>query len=91
MNRAASVLHESVHVIDKLGGSSATHIPEWYVTDAAADALGLPHQPDNPDLDTRYDHMTKRNALHNPSSYAAFAQHVAIGTDTRFGEGHHDQ
>jgi hypothetical protein len=91
MNRAASVLHESVHVIDKLSGSSATHIPEWYVTDETAHALGLPQQPDNPDFGTRYDLMTKRNALHNPSSYAAFAQHVAIGTDTRFGAGHPDQ
>ena len=91
MNRAASVLHESVHVIDKLSGSSATHIPEWYVTEETAHALGLPHQPDNPHLDTRYDLMTTSNALHNPSSYAAFAQHVAIGTDTRFGAGHPDQ
>jgi len=90
MNRAVSVLHESVHVIDNLSGSSATHIPEWYVTDETAHALGLPKVPDIPGLDTRYDLMTTSNALHNESSYAAFAQHVAIGTDTRFGEGHHD-
>ena len=91
MNRAASILHESVHVFDELSGSRETHIPEWYVTDAAADVLGLPHQPDIAACATRYDLMTKRNALHNASSYAAFAQHVAIGRDTRFGEGHHAQ
>jgi hypothetical protein len=91
MNRAASLLHESVHVIDDQSGSSATHIPEWYVTDAAADALGLPRQANNPAFATRYDLMTTSNALHNASSYAAFAQHVANGADTRFGEGHPNQ
>lgn len=87
LNRAASVLHESVHVIDDLGGSSATHIPEWYVTDPVADALGLARQPDTADFDTRYDLMSAADAQHNPSAYAAFAQHVALGTDTRFGAG----
>ncbi|MEO6712817.1 MAG: hemopexin repeat-containing protein [Mycobacteriales bacterium] len=91
MNRAASVLHEAVHVFDPESGKPTTHIPEWYVTDAAADALGLGHEPNHADLATRYDLMSTADALHNPSAYAAFAQHVAIGSDTRFGEGHHDQ
>jgi hypothetical protein len=91
MNRAASVLHEAVHVFDPESGEPSTHIPEWYVTDAAADALGLGHEPNHADLATRYDLMSTADALHNPSAYAAFAQHVAIGSDTRFGEGHHDQ
>jgi len=30
--------------------------------------------------------MPSADAVHNPSAYAAFAQHVAIGTDTRFGD-----
>ena len=91
LNRAASVLHESVHVVDDLGGSSTTHIPEWYVTDPVADSLGLSHQPDTADFATRYDLMPAADAQHNPSSYAAFAQHVALGADTRFGAGRPDQ
>lgn len=90
LNRAASVMHECVHVFDDQSGNANTHIPEWYVTDAAAAALGLPTQPNDPNLATRYDLMTTANALHNPSSYAAFAQHIHYGSDTRFGEGHHD-
>ncbi len=90
MNRAASVMHESVHVFDNLSGSADTHIPEWYVTDAVAAALGLPTTPNDPNLSTRYDLMTTANALHNPSSYAAFAQHIFYSIDTRYGEGHHD-
>ncbi len=90
MNRAASVLHESVHVWDPQSGLPTTHIPEWYVTDAAAAALGLSPAAPIPELATRYDLMTTADALHNPSAYAAFAQHVALGSDTRYGEGHHD-
>jgi hypothetical protein len=90
LNRAASVMHECVHVFDNQSGNANTHIPEWYVTDAVAATLGLPSQPNDPSLATRYDLMTTANALHNPSSYAAFAQHIHYGMDTRYGEGHHD-
>jgi hypothetical protein len=90
--RAAIVLHESVHVFDaqsgnrNAGGQLTIDIPEWYVTPAAAPGLGLPPQPDNPTLAIRYDLMSTADALHNPSSYAAFAQHIANGADTRFGD-----
>jgi hypothetical protein len=85
--RAAIVIHESVHRFDNLSGSASTHIPEWYVTDANAIALGLPVQPNNPNFATRYDLMSTANSLHNSSSYAAFAQHVFNRSDTRFGAG----
>ncbi len=89
--RAAIVLHESVHVFDAQSGTRnaanqlTIDIPEWYVTPAAAPALGLPPQPNNPLLADRYDLLSTADALHNPSSYAAFAQHIANGADTRFG------
>lgn len=92
MARAAIVLHEAVHFTDLQShnrtstGALAIDIPEWYVTDAQADALHLPHQGNRADLAARYDTMPTADAVHNPSAYAAFAQHVAIGTDTRFGD-----
>ena len=51
---------------------------------AAFAASGGSHRPA-----TRYDAMPSSDALHNPSAYAAFAQHVAIGSDTRFGDANH--
>lgn len=90
LNRAASALHESVHFFDDQSGRPDTHIPEWYLTDAAADSLGLPRRSNIASLATRYDLMTTATALHNPACYASFAQHIFYGSDTRFGEGHHD-
>jgi hypothetical protein len=92
MARAAIVLHEAVHFTDATSGTRtatgalAIDIPEWYVTDAQANALGLPVQPNRADLAVRYDAMNTTQAVHNPSAYAAFAQHIAIGADTRFGD-----
>jgi hypothetical protein len=92
MARAAIVLHEAVHFTDATSGTRtatgalAIDIPEWYVSDAQANALGLPVQPNRDDLAVRYDAMNTTQAVHNPSAYAAFAQHIAIGSDTRFGD-----
>lgn len=86
--RAAEVMHEAVHVFDGLSGSKDTHISEWYVTDAEADALGLSHQPDMPKVfGTRYNLMSAGNAVHNPSAYVAFAQHIFYQRDARYGAG----
>ena len=88
LGRAAMVLHESIHTFDSQGGLSTTHIPEWYVTDAEADRLGLDKtltSPNRPQFATRYNLMSTADALHDPSSYAAFAQHVFYGSDTRYG------
>lgn len=46
--------------------------------------LSLLSQTDNTQLSQRYDLMTTADALHNLSTYAAFTQHVEIGSDTRF-------
>ncbi|HEY7308924.1 MAG TPA: hypothetical protein VH643_06095 [Gemmataceae bacterium] len=93
LQRAAIVLHEGVHVTDSQSanrspsGALLIDIPEWYVTDPEATRLGLPTQANRSDLAVRYNNMTTSDAVHNPSAYAAFAQHVAIGSDTRFGDG----
>lgn len=85
--RAAQFLHETVHVVDNQSGSATTHIPEWYVTEPEATRLGLTFAGDHPDLAQRYDAMPFSDAVHNPSSYAAFAQHLFYGSDTRYGAG----
>lgn len=85
--RAAQFLHEAVHVIDNLGGSRTTHIPEWYVTAAEAARLGLGVEGDHAEFAHRYDMMTYADSVHNPSAYASFAQHVAYGEDKRYGAG----
>jgi len=91
MARAASVIHESVHFFDSAGGRP-NDISEWYVTDAEALTLGLHTEPDRPvtEFATRYDLMNTSLSLHNPSSFAAFAQYIFFGRDTRFGAGHPD-
>jgi hypothetical protein len=90
------VLHETVHVIDSQSFVASTHIPEWYVTDAEADRLGLDKALTSPPRSitlfaTRYNLMSTTNSLHNPSSYAALAQHVFYGRDTRYGAGRPNQ
>jgi hypothetical protein len=84
--RAAQLIHEGGHFVD-IGGDAPRDIPEWYVTQPAATALGLTFQPDIPGKVSRYDQMTKEVAQHNPSSYAAFCQQLRYnGHDTRYGE-----
>jgi hypothetical protein len=87
LGRAAMVLHESIHVFDNQSGAPNAHIPEWYVTDAEATRLGLPAQPNIPAHPRRYDEMPTSDKLHNPSSFAAFAQHIRYNSDTRYGAG----
>ena len=96
LGRAAMVLHETVHVIDSQSFVASTHIPEWYVTDAEADRLGFDKALTSPprptaQFATRYNEMSTANSLHNPSSYAAMAQHVFYGRDTRYGAGRPNQ
>jgi hypothetical protein len=58
------------------------------VTAGSAAALGLPFQPEIKveEIAVRYDAMPLDMAIHNPSSYAAFAQHARYRADTRYGE-----
>lgn len=92
MCRAAMLVHEAVHVVDDQSGTPATHISEWYVsTPALAASLGLTFQADRPaEFATRYDLQATADALHNSSSYAAFAAHVHDNADQRFGDGKPD-
>lgn len=84
---AAQIIHEATHFIDN-NNDRPNDIPEWYVTDPVADTLGLPHQEnqDPAEIGMRYDRMTAAVAMHNPSSYASFSQHLRYLTDTRYGE-----
>ena len=87
-SRTAILIHETVHFIDNVSGNKNNHIPEWYVTDANALTLGLSTQPENTEeFGSRYDLMNTENAMHNPCSFAALAQHIFFGNDTRFGAG----
>lgn len=83
--RAAQVIHEAVHYVDSQN-AQPNDIPEWYVTAGSAAVLGLFFPPDaNPTvIAVRYDAMPL--AIHNPSSYTAFSQHLRYRTDTRYGE-----
>ena len=84
LNRVSVMIHEAVHVNDPASGTRDVHISEWYVTAAAAPALGLTPVADQPaDFATRYDLMSTANSLHNPSSYATFARHCFFGHDSR--------
>jgi hypothetical protein len=86
--RAAQVIHEVLHYVDNQNGAP-NDIPEWYVTTGAAPALGLTPQPFTfpvTEVAHRYDLMPESVALHNPSSYSAFAQHLRYRQDTRYGE-----
>jgi hypothetical protein len=78
-SQAAIVIHEMVHTFDGLSGNPSTHISEWYTS----------IDPDfTPDVfATTYTAQPTRHAIHNASAYAAFAQHVFFGLDTRFGWG----
>lgn len=89
--RAAQIIHEATHFVDA-NNLRPNDIPEWYVTDAAADALGLSREMDIDvaEVAVRYDLMAEDIAVHNPSSYSSFAQQVVYRTDTRYGEARQD-
>jgi hypothetical protein len=87
--RAAQLIHEAGHFVDNDNGGPKD-IPEWYVTPATATALGLVFQGNRSDIGSRYDEMTPDLARHNPSSYAAFCQHIRYTSDTRYGEDRQD-
>ena len=82
--RASQIIHEVIHYVDN-ASVAANDIPEWYVTDLTAGLLGLPTASDMP-VTFRYDLMTVDVSIHNPSSYASFAQHIRYRFDTRYGE-----
>ncbi|MVN75093.1 hypothetical protein GO988_02010 [Hymenobacter sp. HMF4947] len=76
--QAAVLVHETVHAVDAVSGEPNNHIPEWF-------ELPRPKTGDAPPK--YYAEQTQDEALHNPSSYAAFAQHIFYGEDRRYGAG----
>lgn len=80
---AAVLIHESVHFID--AGATAQHdSPEWYVT--GKPRIKVPAHQGGADVDVEYyDQITADVAVHNPSSYSAFSQHVHFQLDRRLG------
>jgi hypothetical protein len=82
--RAAQLIHEGGHFVDATPPKG--DIPEWYVTQPTATAFGFTFQPTRDDFVARYDEMTATQALHNPSSYSGFCQHIRYSQDTRYGE-----
>lgn len=78
INRWLSKLHEI---------SNNTRLHETLLVRAFKCILGPPVVPDMPLVfATRYDLMNTANSLHNPSGFAAFAQHIFNRADTRFGD-----
>jgi hypothetical protein len=57
------------------------HEPVHYV-----DCLAGPNN-DHYEHGAAYDQLTPQQAIHNPSSYVAFAQHVFYKKDVRYGAG----
>jgi hypothetical protein len=83
--RAAQIIHEAGHFVDA-DNDGPKDIPEWYVTQPTATALGLAFQGDRDDIEARYDQMPPERARHNPSSYVSFCAHIRYLSDVRYGE-----
>lgn len=79
--RAAVLIHEAVHLTFGAGED----VPEW----SGATIDGLPRDratdPTDGHLLPAYSDLTTAAALTNPSSYAGFAQEIALHSDERFG------
>jgi len=76
--RAAVQIHEASHFIET---GNPVDVPEWQ--GETVNGQFHPAPPGQP----AYHSITPDQALTNPSSYAAFAQEIAFGQDTRFGAG----
>ena len=76
--RAATLIHEAVH-FTFVPGSLVVDVPEWSGATIAGVTFGIAGGQ-------AYSSLTTDQAIANPSSYAAFAQEVALHADTRFGD-----
>ncbi|TDD38648.1 hypothetical protein E1287_05030 [Actinomadura sp. KC06] len=81
--RAAVLIHEAVHFTF----GADTDVPEWSGATIGDNTFGIATDPDTGASLGAYADLSTAAALTNPSSYAAFAQEVALGSDTRFGAG----
>lgn len=79
--RAAVMIHETVHFTFGAGPD----VPEWSGATIAGNPCEIATDPKTRASLGAYADLTTPAALTNPSSYAAFAQEVAIGRDERFG------
>lgn len=79
---AAVLIHEAIHMLD--AGADVFHdSPEWYLT--GQPLLQWPRPDGTLQAVPYYDQLTVADALHNPSSFNAFAQHVHFTNDRRLG------
>jgi hypothetical protein len=79
--RAAVMIHEMVHFTFGAGPD----VPEWSGATIGGSTFGEATDPDTGATLGTYASLTTAAALTNPSSYAAFAQEIALGSDERFG------
>jgi len=75
--RAAVQIHEAAHFVQ---GGPAFDVPEW--SGATINGHLFPPPTGLP----AYNTISPDNAEKNPASYASFAQEIAFGSDTRFGD-----
>ena len=82
---AAVLIHESVHYID-IQADALHDSPEWYVTGQPPLKVKVMQGGVEVEVQVQYyDDLTRADAVHNPSSYNAFSQHVHFGNDRRLG------
>lgn len=81
--RAAVMIHETVHFTFGAGPD----VPEWSGATIAGQTFAVATDPVTGASLGPYSALSTAAALTNPSSYAAFAQEIALGTDARFGIG----
>lgn len=77
--RAAVQIHEAVHFT--FTGGLAVDVPEW-----SGEVVNGVHFGVDTLSHTVYHTISTAQAIANPSSYAAFAQEVTLGNDSRFGD-----
>jgi hypothetical protein len=76
--RAAVLIHEAVHFIF-VAGDLVIDVPEFSGATINGQTFGIVGG-------LAYSAMSTTQAIANPSSYAAFAQEIFFGADTRFGD-----
>lgn len=84
-NAAAVLIHEAVHFID-IDATKQNDSPEWYLSGRPRLKAKIMQGGVESEVEVEYyDRLTADAALHNPSSYNAFSQHVHFGIDRRIG------
>lgn len=82
---AAVLIHELIHHLD-IQADAEHDSPEWYLTGAARLKAKKTVGGVEVEVDVEYyDQLKPADAVHNPSSYNAFSQHVHFTNDRRIG------